>query len=84
VRIGSIVLRMAITIPRLAVLESAQTLIPFMSHPISEGKPNVNHVRARIRIHVHDNYINRHHHIVLDYQHKEILNYYITMLKTST
>jgi hypothetical protein len=36
-----------------------------MSHPVSEGKPNVNHVRARIRTHVHSDYINEHHRIVL-------------------
>ena len=29
-----------------------------VSHPILEGKPNANHVRARIRTHVHSDYIN--------------------------
>jgi hypothetical protein len=29
-----------------------------MSHPVLEGKPNVNHVRVRIRTHVHNDYIN--------------------------
>jgi hypothetical protein len=29
-----------------------------LSHPVSEGKPNANHVRARIRTHVHSDYIN--------------------------
>jgi hypothetical protein len=29
-----------------------------MSHPVLEGKPNANHVRARIRTHVHSDYIN--------------------------
>jgi hypothetical protein len=29
-----------------------------VSHPVSEGKPNANHVRARIRTHVHSDYIN--------------------------
>jgi hypothetical protein len=28
-----------------------------MSHPLSEGNPNANHVRVRIRTHVHSNYI---------------------------
>jgi hypothetical protein len=28
-----------------------------MSHPVLEGKPNANHVRDRIRTHVHNNYI---------------------------
>jgi hypothetical protein len=27
-----------------------------MSHPVLEGKPNANHVRARIRTHVHNDY----------------------------
>jgi hypothetical protein len=34
------------------------TLIPLMSHPVLEGKPNVNHVCVWIRTHVHNNYIN--------------------------
>jgi hypothetical protein len=29
-----------------------------VSHPVLEGKPNANHVRARIRTHVHSDYIN--------------------------
>jgi hypothetical protein len=29
-----------------------------MSHPVLEGKPNANHVRARIRTHVQSDYIN--------------------------
>jgi hypothetical protein len=40
---------------------------PFsLSHPVLEGKPNANYVRARIRIHVHSDYINEHHRIVLE------------------
>jgi hypothetical protein len=39
---------------------------PQLSHPVSEGKPNANYVRARIRIHVHSDYINEHHRIVLE------------------
>jgi hypothetical protein len=27
---------------------------PRVSHPVLEGKPNANHVRARIRTHVHN------------------------------
>jgi hypothetical protein len=42
------------------------TLRPLMSHPVSEGKPNANHVRVRIRTHVHSDYINEHHRIVLE------------------
>jgi hypothetical protein len=29
-----------------------------MSHPVLEGKPNANHVCARIRTHIHNDYIN--------------------------
>jgi hypothetical protein len=39
---------------------------PVVSHPVSEGKPNANYVRARIRTHVHSDYINEHHRIVLE------------------
>jgi hypothetical protein len=41
-------------------------IIPFVSHPVSEGKPNANYLRARIRIHVHSDYINEHHRTVLE------------------
>jgi hypothetical protein len=37
-----------------------------LSHPVSEGKPNVNYVRARIRTHVHSDYINEHHRTMLE------------------
>jgi hypothetical protein len=37
-----------------------------MSHPVLEGKPNANHVRARIRTHVHSDYIIGHHHIMIE------------------
>jgi hypothetical protein len=30
----------------------------YMSHLVSKGKPNANYVRARIRTHVHSDYIN--------------------------
>jgi hypothetical protein len=33
-------------------------LIPLMSHPVLEGKPNGNHVGARIKTHIHSDYIN--------------------------
>jgi hypothetical protein len=29
-----------------------------LSHPVLEGKLNANHVRARIRTHIHSDYIN--------------------------
>jgi hypothetical protein len=54
-----------------------------MSHPILEGKPNANHVRARIRTHIHSDYIIGHHHIMLELNNRRILNY-IKMSKTST
>jgi hypothetical protein len=37
-----------------------------LSHPVLEGKPNANYVRARIRTHVHSDYINEHHHTMLE------------------
>jgi hypothetical protein len=37
-----------------------------LSHPILEGKPNANHVRARIRTHIHSDYIIGHQHTMLN------------------
>jgi hypothetical protein len=34
----------------------------YVSHPVLEGKPNANHVRTRIRTHVHNDYIIGHRH----------------------
>jgi hypothetical protein len=59
------------------------TLIPLMSHPVLEGKLNVNHVRARIRTHVHNDYIIGHHHTMLEINSGKVL-YYNKMSKTST
>ena len=42
-----------------------QLQIEQLSHPVSEDKPNANDVRARIRTHVHNDYINEHRHTVL-------------------
>jgi hypothetical protein len=53
-----------------------------VSHPVSEGKPNANHVRARIRTHVHSDYIIGHHHTMLELNNRKVLNY-IKMSKTS-
>jgi hypothetical protein len=36
-----------------------------LSHPILESNPNVNHVRARSEIHVHNDYIIGHYHTLL-------------------
>jgi hypothetical protein len=54
-----------------------------VSHPVLEGKPNENHVRARIRTHVHNDYIIGHHHTMLELNSRKVL-YYIKMSKTST
>jgi hypothetical protein len=37
-----------------------------LSHPVLEGKPNANYVRARIRTHVHSGYINEHQRTLLE------------------
>jgi hypothetical protein len=57
----------------LAVLQSVMALIPLMSHLVLEGKPNANHVRARIRTHVHNNYIIGHHHTMLKINSEKVL-----------
>jgi hypothetical protein len=54
-----------------------------VSHPVLEGKPNANHVRARIRTHVHSDYIIEHHHTMLKLNNGKVLNY-IEMSVTST
>jgi hypothetical protein len=46
-----------------------------MSHPVLEGKPNANHVRARIKTHVHSDYIIGHHHTMLELNNEKVLNY---------
>jgi hypothetical protein len=54
-----------------------------VSHPVLEGKPNVNHVRAKIRTHVHSDYIIGHHHRMLELNSEKVLSY-IKMSETST
>jgi hypothetical protein len=54
-----------------------------MSHPVLEGKPNVNYVHARIKTHVHSDYIIGHHHTMLEIISGKVL-YYNKMSKTST
>jgi hypothetical protein len=54
-----------------------------MSHPVLEGEPNANHVRARIRTHVHSDYIIGHHHTMLELNSGKVLCY-IKMSETST
>jgi hypothetical protein len=54
-----------------------------MSHPVLEGKLNANHVRARIRTHIHSDYIIGHHHTMLELNSEKVLSY-IKMSKTST
>jgi hypothetical protein len=53
-----------------------------MSHPVLEGKPNANHVRARIRTHVHSDYVIGHHHTMLELKSGKVLSY-IKMSETS-
>jgi hypothetical protein len=54
-----------------------------MSHPVLEGKPNANHVCARIRTHVHSDYIIGHHHTMLELNSGKVLSY-IKMSERST
>jgi hypothetical protein len=54
-----------------------------MSYSVLEGKPNANHVRARIRTHVHSDYIIEHHHTMLELNSGKVLSY-IKMSETST
>jgi hypothetical protein len=44
-----------------------------LSHSVLEGKPNANHVRARIRTHVHSDYIIGHHHTMLKVNSGKVL-----------
>jgi hypothetical protein len=58
---------MLFVIPNLNIMSCINsTALAEVSHPVLEGKPNANYVRARIRIHIHSDYINEHHHIVLE------------------
>jgi hypothetical protein len=50
---------------------------------VLEGKLNANHVRARIRTHVHDDYIIGHHHTMLELNSVKVLSY-IKRSETST
>jgi hypothetical protein len=45
---------------------TARAMVAPLSHTVLEGKPNANYVRARIRTHVHSDYINEHHHTMLE------------------
>jgi hypothetical protein len=44
-----------------------------LSHPVLEGKLNANHVCARIRTRVHNDYIIRHHHTMLKVNSGKVL-----------
>jgi hypothetical protein len=58
---------------------------PLLSHPVLEGKPNVNHVRARISNSRTQQLHTGHHHTVLKQSHKRgIIVDYIIMSETST
>jgi hypothetical protein len=53
-----------------------------VSHPVLEGKPNANHVRAMIRTNVHSDYIIGHRHTMLELNSRKVLSY-IKMSETS-
>jgi hypothetical protein len=53
-----------------------------MSHPVLKGNLNANHVHARIRTHVHSDYIIGHHQTMLELNNGKVLNY-IKMYETS-
>jgi hypothetical protein len=55
-----------------ARLESIRILLACHTQFL-EGKPNVNHVRARIRTHVHSDYIIGHHHTMLEINSRNVL-----------
>jgi hypothetical protein len=59
------------------------SFIVMLSHPVLEGKPNANHVRARTRTRVHSDYIIGHHHTMLELNSRKVLSY-IKMSETST
>jgi hypothetical protein len=54
-----------------------------VSHLVLEGKPDADHIRARIRTHVHSDYIIGHHHTMLESNSGKVLGY-IKMAETST
>jgi hypothetical protein len=53
-----------------------------VSHQVLEGKPNANHVCARIKTHIHSDYIIGHHHTMLELNSGKVLSY-IKMSETS-
>jgi hypothetical protein len=65
------------------LLRGSYKFLCILSHPVLEGKPNANHVRARIRTHVHNGYIIGHHHTMLELNSGKVLSY-IKMSETST
>jgi hypothetical protein len=54
-----------------------------LSHLVLEGKPNANHVRARMRTHAHNDYIVGHHHTMLELNSGMVLSH-IKTSETST
>jgi hypothetical protein len=55
-------------------LSGGPTLAPPFCHTLFlEGKPNANHVRARIRTHVHSDYIIVHHHTMIKVNSGKVL-----------
>jgi hypothetical protein len=68
---------------QLAVAYKGVSFLAILSHPVLEGKLNVNHVHARIGTHVHNDYIIGHHHTMLELNSGKVLSY-IKMSETST
>jgi hypothetical protein len=75
------------------LLEAGDGYVGRVSHPVLEGKPNANHVRARIRTHVHSDYKIGHHHTMLGLNsgkgtllHQDVQDihrvYYITIVQS--
>jgi hypothetical protein len=69
--------------PHMFPCHRSHSWISDVSHPVLEGKPNANHVRAKIKTHVHNDYIIGHHHTMLEINSEKVLNY-IKMSETST
>jgi hypothetical protein len=64
---------MVTVLPKLSATIETPRKRRMVSHPVLEGKPNANHVRARIRTHIHSNYIIVHHHTMLKVNSGKVL-----------
>jgi hypothetical protein len=71
---GATTVRASTVLTRQVALEVSELdARSLLSHPILEGKPNANHVHARIRTHVHNDYIIGHHHTILELNSGKVL-----------